>query len=103
MNSEQFMAEVSRATARSRALLKRKESEYSIDEDRLIQFKQMAAVSLNPPTKELFSLAMKHVTSLAGMVQDPHIYTRKQWNEKLDDLRNYTFLLDALLTDQGIE
>jgi hypothetical protein len=36
------------------------------------------------------------------MTKHPHDFTRAQWNEKVGDLRNFTFLLDAMLTDIGI-
>lgn len=103
MNYEQFNLEVDRAFNRSKRLLTRKGFEYGIEEDRLIQFKQAGAMECKAPSESLFSMADKHITSIAHMVKDPTKYSKKEWNRKLDDLRNYTFLLDALLTDMGIE
>ena len=44
-------------------------------------------------------MATKHFTSMADMVKNPLDYSLKEWNERITDLRNYTFLLDALVRD----
>ena len=99
MTNEQFMLEVETAYRRSCELLKRKEKEYSAGKDRLDQFHRAGYAQSIPPTEALLGMATKHFTSIADMVKDPLKYTTKQWHSKLDDLRNYTFLLDALITD----
>ena len=48
-------------------------------------------------------MAIKHYTSIEHMARSPYEYSLKHWNEKITDLRNYTFLLDALLRDIGIK
>jgi hypothetical protein len=37
------------------------------------------------------------------MSKDPLDYNLRQWREKITDLRNYTFLLDALLVDLEVK
>lgn len=36
-------------------------------------------------------------------MKGPKMYNLKRWREKLNDLRNYTFLLEALLVDLEVE
>jgi len=103
MNNQEFMMEVEKSFIRSKKLLILKEREYSDGKDRLIQFKKTGYMESKYPTETLFSMADKHISSIADMVKDPMAYSLKQWDSKITDLRNYTFLLDALLRDMGIE
>ena len=103
MTEDRFMLEVEKAIARSNKLLERKGKVYTVNDDRLINFKQSGAMELVPPTQSLMSMMDKHIASISTMVKNPTAYTRKDWNGKLDDIRNYTLLLDALLIDVGVE
>ena len=103
MTQEEFIIEVEKSFLRSKSLLIRKGTEYSQGGDRLGQFHRAGAAQGIPPTQALMGMAMKHITSIADMVKEPRDFTIKQFNEKITDLRNYTFLLDALLRDMGIE
>ena len=103
MNNENFMIEVEAAFLRSKRVLLRKQEEYAGEHDRLEQFYRVGAAHDIEPTQALIGMAMKHVTSIADMSKHPTLYNSKKWREKLTDLRNYTFLLEALLVDQGIE
>ena len=103
MTNEQFQIEVEKAFLRSKQLLNKKEKEYSEGKDRLDQFKKASILNNEPATRSLWGMATKHVTSLADMVKNPTMYSSKIWREKVTDLRNYTFLLDALLVDKGDE
>ena len=98
MTNEQFLSEVEKAYLRSVTILQKKEKEYSNGRDRLEQFHRAASLQRILPTEALMGMATKHITSIADMCKEPENHTIKQWHEKLDDLRNYTFLLDALLT-----
>lgn len=99
MTNEQFLLHCQQATLRRTEVLKKKEKEYSNGRDRLEQFHRAAAAQNILPTEALVGMATKHFTSITDMAKDPSNYTFKQWHEKLDDLRNYADLLDALLTD----
>lgn len=103
MTNEEFMIELESAYLRSKRLLIKKEKEYSEGTDRLDQFKKVSILNNISPTDALWGMASKHITSIATMVQNPKTYNLKKWREKLTDLRNYTFLLDALLVDLEIE
>lgn len=99
MDNQEFAIEVESAFLRSKRLLIRKEKEYSEGIDRLDQFKKVGILNNEPATKSLWGMAVKHVSSIADMVKNPTSYNLKTWREKLTDLRNYTFLLEALLKD----
>lgn len=99
MDNEIFMVEVENSHNRSKRLLLRKEKEYSSGCNRLEQFYRAGAAQSITPHSALIGMAMKHVTSIADMCKDPFNFTIKQWNEKITDLRNYTYLLDALVRD----
>lgn len=103
MTTEEFSIEVEKSFLRSKSLLIKKGTEYSQDGDRLGQFHRAGASQGLPATQALWGMATKHITSIADMVKDPTLYTLKQFNSKITDLRNYTFLLDALLRDLAIE
>ena len=99
MTNEKFLEEVAKAIERSNDLLNVKGKEYGSEEDRLVQFKVLATLENRNPAESLFSLMAKHVTSIALMVNEPLKHSKAQWDGKLDDLRNYSLLLDTLLTD----
>lgn len=97
------MIEVENSHNRSKKVLLKKKDEYSGDRDRLEQFYRAGAAQNIGSCEALMGMATKHFTSIADMVKDPHNYSLKKWNEKLTDLRNYTYLLDALLRDIGVK
>ena len=103
MDIKEFEIEVEKSFLRSKRVLIRKEKEYAQGRDRLEQFYKIAAVTGAAPTEALVSMAMKHVTSIADMCKHPTSYNLKKWRKKITDLRNYTFLLDALLIDLEVE
>jgi len=99
MTNEQFMIEVENSHNRSKKLLIKKEKEYSNGRDRLEQFYRAGAAQNIKPTEALMGMATKHFTAMADMVKNPLDYSLKEWDERITDLRNYTFLLDALVRD----
>jgi hypothetical protein len=97
------MLSVEQSFLRCKAVLMKKRKEYSKpDGDRLIQFKKTAMMEDKNPAETLFSMADKHITSIADMVKEPNAYTTNQWREKIGDLHNYLFLLDAVLIDMEV-
>ena len=103
MTNEEFAIEVDKSVSRSKYILIKKEVEYSRDNDRLRQFHHAGSAQGIPAPQALMGIAMKHVTSLADMVKHPSAYSLNKFDEKIADLRNYTFLLDALLRDLDIK
>jgi hypothetical protein len=103
MLREEFMIQVEKSFLRSKSVLLRKERHYALDgKDRLSQFKRLGLMEGKKPTEVLFTLMDKHISSIADMVKYPEDFNKVEWHEKTTDLRNYTFLLDALLVDLEI-
>jgi len=103
MTNDEFQLHMQDSFLRSRRTLAKKEKEYSEGIDRLDQFKKAGILNNVSPTESLWGMATKHVTSIADMVKDPTSYNLKIWREKLGDLRNYTILCEALLSDLGVK
>ena len=99
MTNEQFMFHIQAASERRKVILVKKEKEYSNGKDRLEQFHRAGSAQNILPTEALVGMMTKHFTSLTDMAKDPSNHTFEQWHERLDDLRNYCDLLDALVTD----
>jgi hypothetical protein len=102
MHSQDFMIEVEKSFLRSKNLLIRKEKEYAVNNDRLDQFKRAGEVENVQSTQALIGMMIKHVTPICDMAKNPRDYSDKVWKDRITDLRNYTFLLDALLKDIGV-
>jgi len=86
------------------ATLMAKEKEYSDGKDRLIQFKNVAAMRNVHPLEALAGMMAKHTSSIYEMIDTvgrggfPSI---EKWDEKITDHINYLFLLRALILDIG--
>jgi len=103
MNTEEFNIQVEKSFLRSKNTLLKKGKEYATETgDRLDQFHRAGATQGITPTSALIGMVTKHITSIADMAKEPENYNLKQWHEKTVDIRNYTFLLEALLVDLGI-
>ena len=103
MTNEEFLTNIEEQFLRSKKLLVQKEAEYSAGADRLDQFYRAGVAQNIQPTQALLGMATKHFTSIADMCKEPMAYDIFRWREKLTDLRNYTFLLEALIEDMGVE
>jgi hypothetical protein len=99
MDNQRFMIEVENSHNRSKKLLIKKEKEYSSGQDRLGQFYRAGSVEAVTPHSALIGMATKHYTSVVDMAKKPLDFTIAQWDSKITDLRNYTYLLDALVRD----
>ncbi len=100
MTNEDFEILVNKAMDRSHKLLFTKGQEYTTtDNDRLGQFQRVAVLQNTNPAEALMGMLSKHLTSVADMVKDPTSYNFEKWYEKLDDIRNYTFLLEGVVKD----
>ena len=100
MNFITFDSVVRDALQRSSDILTEKGQEYSVGDDRLSQFKLAAGLNNVSVPEALWGMATKHISSAASMVKNPSMYNIKTWREKLDDIRNYTLLLEAVLIEQ---
>lgn len=104
MTNEEFLLEIEEAFLRSKKLLNVKRHEYSgEDGDRLDQFHRAGVAQDIKSTVALCGMMTKHFTSIADMCKEPLSHDLYKWQEKITDLRNYTFLLEALIKDLGVE
>ena len=99
MDNTTFMIEVENSHNRSKKLLIKKEKEYSYGKDRLGQFYRAGSAQAETPHSALLGMAVKHYTSIVDMAKCPLDFSIKEWDAKIVDLRNYTYLLDALVRD----
>jgi hypothetical protein len=84
-------------------LLFHKAAEYAGDGDRLENFKQAAGMLSINPAEALMGMLVKHFVSVGKMAKTPLDYDPDKWNEKLRDIRNYTYLLKGILIDLEID
>lgn len=77
-----------------------KRSEYVKGEDVLVNFKIASELNAEHPVRSLWGYCTKQIISVAGMVDSPISYNLEKWEEKLVDIHNYLFLLEALLNDE---
>jgi len=104
MNNEEFIRIVENQKEDCYATLIKKEKEYSDGKDRLVQFRNVAAMRGVHPLEALGGMMAKHTSSIYQLindVRDDMLPTMEIWNEKITDHINYLFLLIALVLDTG--
>lgn len=105
MEPQKFNEVLEEMQAQCRTLLIKKEEEYSDGMDRLIQFKQAAALRNVSPLEACSGMMVKHTTKLYSMISAEDkgkIHGRDAWEEVLNDHSNYLTLLKAVLIDEGM-
>jgi hypothetical protein len=103
MNFQDFEISVEQGHLRSKKLLLKKGKEYTVGENRLIQFYKVAMIRNTTPEDALTGMCAKQFSSICDMAAHPTEYTLQQWREKIIDLRNYTHLLEALVEERQDE
>jgi hypothetical protein len=99
MRAEDFDQLVLDENAESNKMLSVKAEEYAGNNDRLENFKQAAGMLSINPAKALMGMLVKHFVSVGKMSNNPDSYTIEKWDEKLRDIRNYTYLLKGVIID----
>jgi len=108
MTPEKFKEVVNEMFTECCDLLSLKEKDYSDGRDRLIQFKEAAALKQEQPLDALVGMMAKHTTKLYTMLSASRQgelfvqYDENQWKEVIYDHINYLFLLKALLIDERL-
>ena len=103
MDFKTFDELVERETKRMRDVMCSKSADYSADDDKLFNFKLAAEVDGISPIEALRGMRLKHQTSIRqGLDELMNGKCRPEawWIEKLTDDRNYSILLQALLTEK---
>jgi len=99
MTSEEFDDLVREENLQSDHILRAKAAEYASIDDRLSNFKHCAGLRGTNSADALVGMLVKHFESISEMAKHPLEYSDEHWDEKLRDIRNYTYLLRALLND----
>ena len=100
MNSEKFNTVV-RSTAESIVnILATKAKEYSVNDDRLHNFNQMARVNEKTVEETIWGMASKHLSCILDMVNGSTKPTEYLVNEKIGDMINYLVILKAHLLNE---
>lgn len=100
MKQETFDLLVMEENKKSEAILSAKAKEYAESGgDRLVNFKQCAGARGVNPAEALAGMLVKHFVSVLDMCKNPLNYSDDKWDEKLVDVRNYTYLLKGVITD----
>lgn len=102
MTSERFNEIVEEQTERIKSLLVKKGNEYSLEADRLSNFKNGADISGWSNEQVLFGYQLKHITSYIDMINSKEKFSRDLWVEKLGDIICYNILLLGLLEDDNM-
>ena len=103
MTSDRFNEIVEEFTEeRIKNLLIKKGNEYSLDTDRLSNFKNGASISSWSNEQVLFGYQLKHITSYIDMINSGKKFPRELWLEKIGDLCNYGIILLAMLEDDNM-
>lgn len=104
MTREDFLLLLDSTLDRIKSVERRKCGEYvAIDEpDRLAHFKEIGAITGQPPHQALRGMMVKHTKSIYDMlkIQTMNTYSSDVWREKIDDHIMYLILLLALEQDQ---
>lgn len=78
-------------------VLVQKHAEYSSIPDPFHNFNVAAEITGDNPCKALAGMMAKHTVSIYDMVQNPHLYTKERWDEKIVDHINYLAILRAMV------
>lgn len=83
--------------------LTKKGKEYSMDSDRLHNFRVAAALQDCSMRRALYGMMVKHITSIADMCcsEEEEDYTLELWEEKIQDNINYLLLLRAVIEEEN--
>ena len=104
MTEKEFEKFFEERIKKCRETLIRKAKEYASDEDKMRNFNNAGRMMKMPPYKVAFHYMMKHFESLYDIIMEDKKVSPEMWDEKLGDLLNYLFLIDAMWRkahDQG--
>ena len=103
MNATKFEQIAAHRIAHCRKVMSDKGEEYSRNFDRLHNFRTAASIDGETPERALWGMMKKHIVSVRDMVDDTKhgiIPTRKQVDEKITDMINYSLLLEGLFVER---
>lgn len=102
MKLTDFNKIVDEQVERCLTVLAEKGKEYSLSDDRLDHFKDVAAEQDTTPKQALWGMASKHFASLSGMCKNGQS-DMDRWLEKITDSINYLLLLRAVVEEEAAD
>jgi uridine kinase len=101
MTHDEFNQLVNKRVNKCKKVLLSKADEYATDDERLQNFKDGAIFNYTTPECYALSLITKHLMSLRDYIvlREDHI-TQEFIDEKIGDIHNYMYLLEAILTEK---
>lgn len=104
MTTTEFNNILERLLNDTRQVLSGKAKEYAGPTDRLHNFKRAAELEHSTPERALRGMLTKHIISVYDLIdqlEDVHeCAPLNLWHEKLGDIRNYCYLLEALIIER---
>ena len=96
VSHEEFEKLFEERVQKCKSVLVKKSKEYAPGEDKMHNFNEAARILNTTPEKIAFMYMMKHFQSFMDIVMNNREVTEDVWDEKLGDLINYLFLIDAM-------
>lgn len=81
-------------------LLCTKGDEYAPGADRLSAFKKAAGLLGQTQAQAAFGMLVKHLVSVADMIQTGAHYSPERWDEKIGDSINYLLIIRAIVIEE---
>lgn len=103
MNNTEFIDTMEKQFKRSEDILAGKAAEYATDDDRLHNFRVVAALQGISMHQAVVNLMAKHTVSIYDLSQEDKIVPMDMWDEKITDHINYLILLKAVLVEEANE
>ena len=108
MNPGEFKLIWEEFAAEEEAIMGWKENEYAGDEDKLLNFNQVAPLTGLRPSQVAFSYLMKHIQSIGLSIQQGNYTDKWYWEDngreglkqRIADARNYLILLAACIEQE---
>jgi len=105
VNTETFNKHLELLQQLEKEILSSKAEVYSTADERLANFYEAGDFNRQEPVTALWGMVTKHIIALRDYVliyeesEAYDIIPAKEWYEKLGDIRNYMYLLSAILYD----
>lgn len=109
MTHKEFEQLVREFQEREQKIFHWKSEEYANGEDKLLNFKEIAAFLEQTPSKVCFEFLMKHIQSIKLTVMNERVQGKWDWEieggeglkQRIVDARNYLLLLAACLEEEA--
>jgi len=101
MTNEDFKQLFETRLDKLKSILNSKSAEYSVQTDKLHNFKESAHLIRCTPVQAAWAFAVKHLTSIKDMVDGLHPATPERLDEKITDAIAYLVLIEACLKESS--